>query len=50
MLATGVVSGLLREFWGRWPAAAVTAWVTMLLLLPLLTANRWVLGRDWLGP
>ncbi len=49
MLATGLVSGLLREFWGRWPAAAVTAWVAMLLLLPLLTANRWVLGSGLVG-
>ncbi len=49
MLTTGVVSGLLRQFWGRWPAAAVTAWVAMLLLLPLLTANRWVLGACLVG-
>jgi hypothetical protein len=49
MLATGVASGLLREFWGRWPAAAVTAWVAMLLLLPLLTANRWGLGTGLVG-
>jgi hypothetical protein len=49
MLATGVVSGLLREFWGRWPAAAATAWVAMLVLLPLLTANRWVLGAGLVG-
>lgn len=44
MLATGVVSGLLRAFWGRWPAAAVTAWVAMVLLLPLLAASRRVLA------
>jgi hypothetical protein len=49
MLATGVISGLLRQFWGRWPAAAVTAWVAMLLLLPLLTANRGVLGAGLVG-
>lgn len=44
MLATGVVSGLLRAFWGRWPAAVVTAWVAMVLLLPLLAASRRVLA------
>lgn len=49
MLATGVVSGLLRQFWGRWPAAAVTGWVAILLLLPLLTANRGVLGLGLVG-
>jgi hypothetical protein len=49
MLATGVVSGLLRAFWGRWPAAVVTAWVAMVLLLPLLTVSRWVLAAGLLG-
>ncbi len=44
MLATGVVSGLLRAFWDRWPAAVVSAWVAMVLLLPLLAASRRVLA------
>ena len=49
MLAAGVVSGLLRQFWGRWPAAVVTAWVAMVLLLPLLAANRWLMASGLLG-
>lgn len=44
MLATGVVSGLLRAFWYRWPAALATAWVALVLLLPLLAASRRVLA------
>lgn len=49
MLATGVVSGLLRAFWDRWPAAVVTAWVAMVLLLPILSASRRVLAAGLLG-
>jgi hypothetical protein len=44
MLATGVACGLLRMFWGYLPAAVVAAWVTLMLLLPLLTAHRAVLA------
>ncbi len=49
MLATAVVSGSLRALWGRWPAAVVTAWVAMVLLLPLLAASRRVLACGLLG-
>jgi len=44
MLAAGLVCGLLRMFWGYLPAAVVAAWVTLVLLLPLLSAHRGVLA------
>jgi hypothetical protein len=49
MLATGVVCGLLRKFWGGWPAAVVAAWTALVLLLPLVAAHRWLLGTGLLS-
>jgi hypothetical protein len=36
VLLTGVGSGLLRAFWGYWPAAAFSALMILVLLTPLL--------------
>jgi hypothetical protein len=49
MLATSVVCGLLRTFWGRWPAAAVASLAVLVLLIPLLAAKRWLLLATFLG-
>jgi hypothetical protein len=49
MLGTSVVCGLLRTFWGRWPAAAVASLAVLVLLVPLLAARRWVLMAAFLG-
>lgn len=46
---TGVLSGVLRAFWGRWPAAAVLAWGTLLVLIPVVTSNAWILVSTWCG-
>jgi len=49
MLATSVVCGLLRTFWGRWPAAAVASVAVLVLLVPLLAARRWLLLATFLA-
>jgi|GEM_PF-2954851 len=49
MLATSVVCGLLKTFWGRWPAAAVASVAVLVLLVPLLAARRWLLLAAFLG-
>lgn len=44
MLAAGVACGLLRTFWGHPPGALIAGWVTLVLLIPLLTAHRGALA------
>jgi hypothetical protein len=47
MSIAGVISGVLRAYWGLWPAAALLAWVALLLLVPLLIGNPWIMVSAW---
>jgi hypothetical protein len=47
MSLTGVICGALRALWGRWPAAAVAAWVALALLIPVLTARPRIMVFAW---
>ena len=47
MLATGVISGCLRAFWGRWPAATFGGAVTLVLLTLLLQTRPRLLAATW---
>jgi hypothetical protein len=49
MFLAGVVTGLLRTFWGRWPAATVAAWATLVLLVPVLLTQSWALVAALFG-
>jgi hypothetical protein len=49
MLATGVISGLLRAFWDRWPAAVFGGATSLVLLTLLLLARPWLRIAAWLG-
>jgi hypothetical protein len=33
---TGILSGVLRIFWGRWPAMAVLSWLLLVVVIPSL--------------
>ena len=43
MLATNIVSAMLKTFWLQWPAAAIMALVCLTLAATLFAASRWLL-------